>query len=43
MQFESHRQGLIKWAAGKGEQGMKDYRMKKNRRSLDGIAIPSGD
>jgi hypothetical protein len=43
MRFESHREGLVKWAAGKGEPGLKEYRMKKNRQSIDGIPIPSGD
>jgi hypothetical protein len=43
MRFEAHRDGLVKWAEKKGEQGMKEYRMKKNRRSIDGIAIPSVD
>ena len=41
MRFESDRQGLLKWAAGKGEEGMKEYRAKNNRRSLDGIPIPT--
>jgi hypothetical protein len=43
MRFEGHRDGLVKWAAGKGEQGLNEYRIKKNRRSIDGIPIPSGD
>jgi hypothetical protein len=43
MQFESHRDGLIKWAAAKGEQGLKEYQRKKNRQSIDGIPIPSDD
>jgi hypothetical protein len=43
MQFESHRDGLMKWAVAKGEKGMKEYRDRKNRRSIDGIPIPSGD
>jgi len=43
MQFESHRDGLVKWAERKGEQAMKEYRIKKNRHSIDGIAIPSAD
>jgi len=43
MRFESHRDGLIKWAAAKGDPAMKEYRIKKNRRSIDGIPIPSGD
>jgi hypothetical protein len=43
MRFEGERNGLVKWAAAKGEPGMKEYQMKKNRRSIDGISIPSGD
>ncbi len=43
MQFEAHRDALAKWAVVKGEQAIKEYRAKKNRRSIDGIAIPSGD
>jgi len=40
MEFVSHRDGLVKWAAGKGEEGLREYREKKNRRSIDGIATP---
>jgi hypothetical protein len=43
MRFESHRDGLLKWANVKGDPGLKEYREKKNRRSIDGIPIPSGD
>jgi hypothetical protein len=43
MQFEGHRDGLLKWAAVKGEKGLSEYREKKNRRSIDGIPIPSGE
>jgi hypothetical protein len=43
MQFEAHRDGLVKWAAVKGDQGLSEYRDKKNRQSIDGIPIPSGD
>jgi pyridoxamine 5'-phosphate oxidase-like protein len=43
MKFEGHREALVKWAVGKGEQGLNEYRAKKNRRSIDGIPIPSGD
>ena len=40
MQFESHRDGLLKWAAGKGDEGLKAYRQKKNHHSIDGIPTP---
>jgi hypothetical protein len=40
MDFRGHRDGLIKWAEKKGEEGMKEYREKKNRLSIDGISIP---
>lgn len=43
MEFQSHRDGLIKWAIGKGEEGLKEYQRKKNRQSIDGIPIPSAD
>jgi hypothetical protein len=42
MQFESHRQGLLKWAAAKGDDGMRAYRQQKNRHSIDGIPTPLG-
>jgi hypothetical protein len=40
MQFEEHRDGLLKRAAAKGDEGMDAYRQKKNRRSIDGIPTP---
>jgi Pyridoxamine 5'-phosphate oxidase len=40
MEFVEHRDGLVKWAAGKGEEGLRQYREKKNRRSIDGIMTP---
>lgn len=40
MQFEGHRDGLLKWAGGKGEEGLEVYRQKKNRHSIDGIPTP---
>jgi hypothetical protein len=43
MQFEGHRDGLLKWATVKGEKGLSEYREKKNRQSIDGIPIPSGE
>ena len=32
------RQMLIAWATNKGEDGLRDYRAKKNRVSIDGLA-----
>jgi hypothetical protein len=40
MQFDAHRDGLLKWASGKGDEGLKAYREKKNRHSIDGIPTP---
>jgi hypothetical protein len=40
MEFQEERNGLVKWAEGKGEAGTREYRAKNNRRSIDGIAIP---
>jgi len=40
MEFAAHRDGLLKWAIGKGEEGLKTYRDKKNRLSIDGIPTP---
>jgi hypothetical protein len=43
MQFEAHREALVNWAQKKGEPAMRDYRLKKNVTSIDGIPIPIGD
>lgn len=43
MTFDARREGLVKWAAGKGEEGLKEYRRKKNRHSIDGIPAPLAD
>jgi Pyridoxamine 5'-phosphate oxidase len=40
MRLEGQRDGLIKWAATKGEEGLAEYRQKKNRHSIDGIPTP---
>jgi hypothetical protein len=40
MQLESQRDLLLKWAAAKGEDGLKQYREKKNLQSIDGIPTP---
>ncbi len=40
MRFESTRQALVEWASRKGEEGMAEYRRKKNGKSIDGILAP---
>ena len=36
-EFKEHRSELLQWAERKGEDGLADYRDKKNARSLDGL------
>lgn len=36
-EFKEHRDELVQWAERKGEDGLLDYRDKKNSRSLDGL------
>lgn len=36
MDYKQQRQELVDWAEGQGEEGLKDYREKKNTTSLDG-------
>ncbi len=38
--YEGERENISKWAAAKGEQGIKDYWKVKNQNSLDGL--PTG-
>jgi hypothetical protein len=38
MQLIDHRTDLTDWAVKKGEQGLIDYRAKKNARSIDGLS-----
>jgi len=40
MELIAERQTLVKWAEGKGEQGLADYRSTKNMVSIDGM--PTG-
>jgi Pyridoxamine 5'-phosphate oxidase len=40
MRFEEHRDGLLKWASAKGDEGLQTYRQTKNRHSIDGIPTP---
>jgi hypothetical protein len=40
MQLESQRDALLKWAAAKGDEGLRQYRQKKNLQSIDGIPTP---
>lgn len=42
-EFQGHRDGLDKWAKTKGESGLKEYRQKNNRQSLDGLPGLSDD
>jgi hypothetical protein len=37
MEFTDDRDALVKWAQGKGTDGLRDYRSKKNARSIDGL------
>ncbi|MFY2562240.1 pyridoxamine 5'-phosphate oxidase family protein [Corallococcus terminator] len=39
-EFTSDRPTLTRWAENKGEEGLAEYRLKKNARSLDGL--PTG-
>ena len=36
-EFRGDRDTMKKWVAKKGEEGLKEYRAEKNRRSLDGL------
>ena len=36
-EYKEDRDGLVKWAANKGVDGIQDYRHAKNLRSLDGL------
>lgn len=38
--YEGQRDGLVKWAAKKGEQGLRTYQKQKNRVSIDGLTAP---
>ena len=42
-QFEGTRPTLVESAEKKGEEGMADYRAKKNRTSIDGLPTPPLD
>jgi hypothetical protein len=37
MRFEAERDTLVRWAESKGEEGLRQYREKKNRASIDGL------
>lgn len=39
-EFQAQRDSLVKWAAKKGEEGIKEYHQKKNMVSIDGLATP---
>jgi hypothetical protein len=38
--FQGQRENLVKWAAKKGEEGIREYHQKKNMVSIDGLATP---
>ena len=40
MRFESERDTLVRWAESKGDEGLRQYREKKNRFSIDGLPTP---
>ncbi|MBI1180532.1 MAG: pyridoxamine 5'-phosphate oxidase family protein [Alphaproteobacteria bacterium] len=37
------RPTLVKWAKGKGEEGLRDYRASRNARSIDGLPTGQAD
>ncbi len=43
MDFVAQRDLLPNWAAGKGEQGVRDYQKEKNSRSIDGLVSSFAD
>jgi hypothetical protein len=43
MDLAVERDRLPRWAASKGDQGLKDYRREKNSRSIDGLPAPISD
>jgi hypothetical protein len=40
MSFTADRDALARWAQGKGEDGLADYRQRHNRASVDGLIAP---
>ncbi len=42
MEFKGNRKELIQWAREKGEEGLREYRLKKNTTSLDGLPTSTG-
>ncbi|MFD1956377.1 pyridoxamine 5'-phosphate oxidase family protein [Paenibacillus thailandensis] len=43
MAYEKERDTLRRWAAQKGEEGLKGYWQEKNRVSIDGLPTPLGE
>jgi len=37
MQFVEHQERLVDWANALGDDGLRDYRVDKNRKSIDGL------
>lgn len=42
MTFDEQRDTLLRWAEGRGEEGIAEYQTKKNATSIDGLAAPLG-
>lgn len=40
MEFKRQRDELIRWAEKKGDEGLREYQEKNNRRSMDGLPAP---
>ena len=40
MEFVGERDDLTRWTEKKGEQGLRDYQQRNNRRSIDGLPAP---
>lgn len=43
MSYQGQRKTLLEWAGRKGEDGLADYRHRKNRVSIDGLPAPHPD
>src|ERR1051325_11430109 len=43
MDYDGERGRLTRWAASKGEQGLRNYRRMKNSKSIDGLPAPLAD
>lgn len=43
MDFVAQRENLLRWAAEKGKQGLRDYQKEKNSKSIDGLESSFAD